>query len=126
MSLVYYVSYDCPHRCSPHFLNQLSGFVVDANPEGIAWGVGTLFANFDHARWMGSEGRAKAADDFSWNRIAEKTNEVYDEMTGFVPRKPGRVSGVQSRAKRAEKKKRKQRRVQENAAVAFLSKMVGA
>mmetsp|Transcript_8519 Transcript_8519/g.38053 ORF Transcript_8519/g.38053 Transcript_8519/m.38053 type:complete len:525 (-) Transcript_8519:1603-3177(-) len=103
-----------------------NGFVVDANPEGIAWGVGTLFANFDHARWMGSEGRAKAADDFSWNRIAEKTNEVYDEMTGFVPRKPGRVSGVQSRAKRAEKKKRKQRRVQENAAVAFLSKMVGA
>uniref|UniRef100_A0A7S0BNH8 Glycosyltransferase subfamily 4-like N-terminal domain-containing protein n=1 Tax=Rhodosorus marinus TaxID=101924 RepID=A0A7S0BNH8_9RHOD len=102
------------------------GFVVDANPEGIAWGVGTIFANFDHARWMGTQGQLKAADDFSWIRIAEKTNEVYDQMTGFTPRRMGRMSAVESKAKRVEKKKRKQKKVQENAAVAFLSKMVGA
>lgn len=64
------------------------GYVVDANPTGIAWGVGTIFSNFDHARYMGSRGRVKAAFQFSWDRIAEVTNDVYDELFGIYPPPP--------------------------------------
>lgn len=64
------------------------GFVVDADATGIAWGIGTMFANFEHARWMGSRGRVKAAFQFSWDRIAEVTNDVYDELFGIFPPAP--------------------------------------
>jgi len=64
------------------------GFVVDATATGIAWGVGSCFANFDHCRYMGSRGRVKAAFQFSWDRIAELTNDVYDELFGIYPPAP--------------------------------------
>jgi len=65
------------------------GYVVDANADGIAWGVGSIFANFDHGRYMGEKGRVKAAFQFSWDRIAEVTNDVYDELYGIYPPAPG-------------------------------------
>lgn len=56
------------------------GYLVDTSSEGIAWGVNTAFSNFPHAKYMGERGRVKAAFQFSWNRIAENTNAVYDEL----------------------------------------------
>eukprot|EP00188_Purpureofilum_apyrenoidigerum_P002862 Plantae.Rhodophyta-Purpureofilum_apyrenoidigerum.ctg2914.p1 GENE.Plantae.Rhodophyta-Purpureofilum_apyrenoidigerum.ctg2914~~Plantae.Rhodophyta-Purpureofilum_apyrenoidigerum.ctg2914.p1 ORF type:complete len:559 (+),score=97.87 Plantae.Rhodophyta-Purpureofilum_apyrenoidigerum.ctg2914:165-1679(+) len=64
------------------------GFVVDATSTGIAWGIGSCFANFDHSRHMGAQGRVKAAFQFSWDRIAEITNDVYDELFGIFPPPP--------------------------------------
>lgn len=56
------------------------GYLVDTTSDGMAWGICNAFANFDHARYMGDRGRVKAAFQFSWDRIAENTNNVYDEL----------------------------------------------
>lgn len=56
------------------------GYLVDTSSEGIAWGICKAFANFAHARYMGDRGRVKAAFQFSWDNIAENTNNVYDEL----------------------------------------------
>jgi len=56
------------------------GLLVYDNPGSIGWGVREVFSNFDHARWMGDQGRAKAAFGFSWDRIAEQTEGIYREL----------------------------------------------
>ncbi|KAA8496035.1 putative glycosyltransferase [Porphyridium purpureum] len=61
------------------------GFLVDTKPEGLSWGICQIVTNFAHAKWMGERGRVKAAFQFSWDRIAEITNNVYDELHGIFP-----------------------------------------
>lgn len=56
------------------------GFLVDVNPTGIAWGITAAFSNFKHMKYMGERGRVKAAFQFSWNRIASDTEEVYGKL----------------------------------------------
>jgi glycosyltransferase involved in cell wall biosynthesis len=56
------------------------GFMVYPNPHSIVWGINTIFGNFEHARWMGSRGRVKAAYGYSWDAIAERTEQVYREI----------------------------------------------
>lgn len=53
------------------------GWVVQACPEGIVWGVGQVFQNFDRAREMGARGRTKAAFSMSWDSVAETTEKAY-------------------------------------------------
>ncbi|KAI0563906.1 D-inositol-3-phosphate glycosyltransferase [Gracilaria domingensis] len=62
------------------------GYLVDTSAEGIAWGICNAFTNFEHMRYMGERGRVKAAYQFSWDNIAENTNNVYDEL---LPDHPG-------------------------------------
>eukprot|EP00179_Madagascaria_erythrocladioides_P004066 CAMPEP_0198317102 /NCGR_PEP_ID=MMETSP1450-20131203/6707_1 /TAXON_ID=753684 ORGANISM="Madagascaria erythrocladiodes, Strain CCMP3234" /NCGR_SAMPLE_ID=MMETSP1450 /ASSEMBLY_ACC=CAM_ASM_001115 /LENGTH=500 /DNA_ID=CAMNT_0044020285 /DNA_START=141 /DNA_END=1643 /DNA_ORIENTATION=- len=61
------------------------GFLVDTSADGMAWGITQCVHNFDHAKYMGQRGRVKAAFQFSWDRIAEVTNNVYDELHGIFP-----------------------------------------
>lgn len=56
------------------------GYLVDTSSEGIAWGVNAAFSNFPHTKYMGGRGRVKAAFQFSWDKIAQNTNTVYDEL----------------------------------------------
>jgi glycosyltransferase involved in cell wall biosynthesis len=56
------------------------GYLVYDHPSSICWGVRETFANFDHARWMGQNGRVKAAYSFSWDTIAARTENVYREI----------------------------------------------
>lgn len=56
-----------------------NGYLIYDNPESIAWGIKEVFSNFDHAKWMGEQGRVTAAYGFSWDRIAEQTEGVYLE-----------------------------------------------
>jgi glycosyltransferase involved in cell wall biosynthesis len=56
------------------------GYVVYDNPQSISWGINGIFHNFDHARWMGQRGRAKAAYGFSWDAIAAQTEGIYREL----------------------------------------------
>lgn len=58
------------------------GYLVETNPEGIAWGITAAFSNFAHMKYMGERGRVKAAFQFSWNRIAGDTENVYGELLG--------------------------------------------
>ena len=57
--------------------HDVTGYKIWPNPDSIAWGIGTLFADFEHARWMGRNGRQAAETVFSWDTIASKTLEVY-------------------------------------------------
>jgi len=57
--------------------HNVNGLKTYATPESIGWGLGTLFTNFDWARWMGGNGRRAAETAFSWNNIAEKTEQCY-------------------------------------------------
>jgi glycosyltransferase involved in cell wall biosynthesis len=56
------------------------GFLVCDNPLSIGWGLGEVFHNFAHARWMGERGRVKAAYGFSWDAIAGQAEGCYREV----------------------------------------------
>ncbi|MBZ5579785.1 MAG: glycosyltransferase family 4 protein [Acidobacteriia bacterium] len=55
----------------------VNGLKVYANPESIGWGLGTLFTDFEWARWMGRNGRVAAETAFAWDTIADQTLAVY-------------------------------------------------
>lgn len=57
--------------------NDVTGYRVYPNPNSIAWGIGFLFTNFDHGRWMGKKGREAVEKTFSWDVIGEHTLNVY-------------------------------------------------
>jgi glycosyltransferase involved in cell wall biosynthesis len=58
--------------------HDVTGFKIYCNPESIAWGIGTLFSDFEHARWMGRNGRVAVESSFSWNVIADQVLHVYN------------------------------------------------
>lgn len=57
--------------------HDVNGLKVYANPESLAWGIGTLFMDFEHARWMGRNGRVAVETAFSWDVIADQVLHVY-------------------------------------------------
>jgi len=57
--------------------HNVNGLKVHATPESIGWGLGTLFTDFEWARWMGGNGRRAAETAFNWDTIAEKTERCY-------------------------------------------------
>lgn len=57
--------------------HEVNGLKVHATPDSIGWGLGTLFTDFEWARWMGRNGRIAAETAFSWDSIAEQTAAVY-------------------------------------------------
>lgn len=65
------------HNGTEFVWHNVNGLKVYPNPESIAWGIGSLFANFEHARWMGSKGREAVENSFSWDTVAENTLGVY-------------------------------------------------
>jgi glycosyltransferase involved in cell wall biosynthesis len=59
--------------------HDVNGLKVYAHPDSVAWGIGTLFSDFAHARWMGRNGRIAVETVFSWNTIADEVLKVYSE-----------------------------------------------
>jgi glycogen synthase len=57
--------------------HDVNGYQIEPNPESIAWGIGTLFSDFDHARWMGRNGRVAVETVFSWDIVADEVLTVY-------------------------------------------------
>ena len=55
----------------------VNGLQVDDTPDSVAWGLGSLLADHNRCRWMGRNGRAAVDAAFSWDSIAEQTEEVY-------------------------------------------------
>lgn len=60
--------------------HEINGLKIDPNPESIAWGVGSMFEDFDDARWMGRNGRVAAETVFSWDIIADEVLAVYNSV----------------------------------------------
>ncbi|HEY5914282.1 MAG TPA: glycosyltransferase family 4 protein [Verrucomicrobiae bacterium] len=57
--------------------HNVTGLKISPTPESVGWGLGTLFTNFEWGRWMGANGRRAAETVFSWDAIAEKTEQCY-------------------------------------------------
>jgi glycosyltransferase involved in cell wall biosynthesis len=57
--------------------HEVNGLKVHAHPDSIAWGLGTLFSNFDWARWMGRNGRIAVESAFCWDQIADRAQDIY-------------------------------------------------
>jgi len=57
--------------------HDVNGYKVYANPESISWGVGTLFCDFEHGRWMGRNGRVAVETAFSLDVIADQVLHTY-------------------------------------------------
>jgi glycosyltransferase involved in cell wall biosynthesis len=64
--------------------HEYNGLRISPAPDSITWGIKTLFANFDRARWMGANGRGEIAARFSWRMIAGQALEAYEMV---VPRR---------------------------------------
>jgi glycosyltransferase involved in cell wall biosynthesis len=57
--------------------HEVNGLKVYADPDSIAWGLGTLFTDFEWARWMGRNGRIAAETAFSWDASADRVLAIY-------------------------------------------------
>lgn len=53
------------------------GYLVSPDPGSVAWGCRKILEDFEHSRWMGRNAQAKAMREFSWERIARDTEQVY-------------------------------------------------
>ncbi|MGH7424771.1 MAG: glycosyltransferase family 4 protein, partial [Candidatus Methylomirabilales bacterium] len=57
--------------------HEVNGLKIHADPRSIAWGLGTLFTNFDWARWMGRNGRIGVESVFNWDGVADYVLSTY-------------------------------------------------
>jgi glycosyltransferase involved in cell wall biosynthesis len=64
--------------------HEVDGLKIYANPESVAWGLGTLLADWSAARRMGEEGRKSVAASFTWEVIADRTLDVYYALPGMI------------------------------------------
>lgn len=59
--------------------HEVNGLKIYPHPESIAWGLGTLFTNFEWARWMGNNGRIAVESGFTWDAVADRTLSAYQQ-----------------------------------------------
>lgn len=73
---------------SEYVTHEYDGLKIYPRPDSVAWGVKTVFANFERARWMGANGRQTVDKGFTWDRIARQTLGIYDPAAArrAVPR----------------------------------------
>ncbi len=62
--------------------HDVNGFLVDANPGGLAHGIGSLLADHDHCRRLGRNGRQAVETEFNWDRVGAYTEGVYHAVLG--------------------------------------------
>lgn len=56
------------------------GFHVNPNnPADIAWGITSALENPEKKRWLGKNGRRRVLNEFTWDKIAEKTVTFYEQ-----------------------------------------------
>ncbi len=57
------------------------GYHVDpGNPTDIAWGISSALENPEKTNWLGKNGRRRVLNEFTWDKIAERTVALYEEM----------------------------------------------
>ena len=66
----------------------VDGLKIYPSKDSVAWGLGTLFRDWDHARAMGENGRESVSQSFTWDVIAKRTIEVYESLPGMIKPKP--------------------------------------
>jgi glycosyltransferase involved in cell wall biosynthesis len=57
------------------------GYHIDpSNPTDIAWGITSVLENPDKMKWLGKNGRKRVLEEFTWDKIAERTLKLYEQM----------------------------------------------
>jgi glycogen(starch) synthase len=57
------------------------GFHVNpSNPSDIAWGITSALESPEKIKWLGKNGRRRVLNEFTWDKIAEKTLEIYEQI----------------------------------------------
>ena len=59
--------------------HEVNGLKIHPHPESIAWGLGTLFTDFEWARWMGRNGRIAVETVFNWDTVGDQVLSVYHQ-----------------------------------------------
>jgi glycogen(starch) synthase len=57
-------------------------FVYPRSPDSIAWGIGKVLSDSGYAKWLTGNAKDKLEKDYSWEAVAKKTVEVYEELVG--------------------------------------------
>ncbi len=57
--------------------HEVNGLKIYPNPDSVCWGLGTLFTNFEWARWMGHNGRVAVEEAFNWDVVGDQVMSVY-------------------------------------------------
>jgi len=50
------------------------------NPPDIAWGIVSTLENPERKKWLGQNGRRRVLSEFTWEKIAEKTLGLYEQI----------------------------------------------
>jgi glycosyltransferase involved in cell wall biosynthesis len=57
------------------------GYHIDpSNPTDIAWGITSTLENPEKMKWLGKNGRKRVLEEFTWDKIAENTLKLYEEI----------------------------------------------
>lgn len=57
------------------------GFHIDpSNPSDIAWGINSALENPEKRKQLGKNGRKRVLEEFTWDKIAERTIELYKQI----------------------------------------------
>jgi glycosyltransferase involved in cell wall biosynthesis len=78
--------------------HNVDGLKIYPHVDSVAWGLGTLFQDWNHARAMGEAGRQSVAKSFTWDVIADQTIDIYESLPGM--KKPKLIVKLASRLKR--------------------------
>jgi glycosyltransferase involved in cell wall biosynthesis len=57
--------------------HNVNGLKIWPTVDSVGWGLGTLFTNWEWARWMGRNGRAAVESAFTWETVADQTLRCY-------------------------------------------------
>ena len=63
----------------PHGQEQCGFHINPSNPADIAWGIVSALENPEKRKWLGKNGRQRVLDEFTWDKIAEKTIALYEQ-----------------------------------------------
>lgn len=59
--------------------HNVNGLKIYPNPNSVAWGIGTLFTNFEWARWMGRNGHTAVEAAFTWDAVSDCVLQLYQD-----------------------------------------------
>jgi len=65
---------------SEYIWHNVNGFLVEANPGGLAHGIGSLLADHEHCRALGRNGRLAVEQKYNWDVVADYTEGVYNHV----------------------------------------------
>ena len=86
--------------------HEVDGLKIHPTVDSVVWGLHTMMADADRARWMGRNGRRCVESTFTWDTIAGQTAGVYEGLC--VPTRA--VAAEAPRSVRAEPPARPRRR----------------